>query len=98
MKRVLLRLVTVAAVFVALLLGNALRLRPMPRGGPPRDPDPTIDREAAAAHLSEAIRFRTISHQDPAQDDEAQLRGLRDFLVRTYPKTHATLGCSEIGS
>jgi carboxypeptidase PM20D1 len=98
MRRVLLRLVFAVAILFALLLGNALRVRPVPRGGPPRDPDPTIDQGTAAAHLSEAVRFRTISHQDPAQDDAAQLEGLRALLVRTYPRTHAALTREEIGS
>jgi len=46
---------------------------------------------AAARHLSAAIRFRTVSHQDPAQDDRQQWRDLRDFLARTYPATHRAL-------
>jgi carboxypeptidase PM20D1 len=97
MKRALLRVVLAAALLLALLLGNALRVRPVPRGGPPKDPDPALHADTAAAHLSEAIRFRTVSHQDAAQDDEAQLEGLRAFLVRTYPKTHAALTREEIG-
>ena len=46
---------------------------------------------AAAQHLSAAIRFRTVSHQDAAQNDQQQWRDLRDFLERTYPATHRAL-------
>jgi carboxypeptidase PM20D1 len=98
MKRWLARLLVLAAVLLAFLIGNALRVRPAPRGGPPRDPDPAIDRNAAAAHLAESIRFRTISHQDAAQDDVVQLDGLQAFLVRTYPKTHAALTHEDVGT
>jgi carboxypeptidase PM20D1 len=46
---------------------------------------------APAQHLSAAIRFRTVSHQDPAQNDQRQWRDLRNFLERTYPATHRAL-------
>jgi len=45
----------------------------------------------SAQHLSAAIRFRTVSHQDAAQNDQQQWRDLRDFLERTYPATHRAL-------
>jgi carboxypeptidase PM20D1 len=96
-KRVLRALLAAVVALLLVLTGNALRVRPAPRGGPPRTPDPSIDAAAAAAHLSEAIRFRTVSHQDPAQDEAAQFDGLRAFLVRTYPKTHAALRRETIG-
>src|SRR5438270_9783625 len=45
----------------------------------------------AAEHLAAAIRFRTVSHQDGAQDDRRQWRDLRAFLARTYPAMHRAL-------
>jgi carboxypeptidase PM20D1 len=45
----------------------------------------------AAEHLAAAIRFRTVSHQDHAQDERSEWRGLRKFLERTYPKLHRSL-------
>src|SRR2546427_7693635 len=50
------------------------------------EPSSAIDRDRAAEHLAAAIRFRTVSHQDPSEDDRAQFAGLRAFLARTYPK------------
>lgn len=48
-----------------------------------------IDADQAARHLSQAVQFRTVSHQDPAQDDRAQWDAQRAWLVQTYPKFHA---------
>src|SRR5438445_8677469 len=48
-------------------------------------------RDRAAEHLAAAIRFSTVSHQDPSEDDRAQFAGLRAFLARTYPKVHRAL-------
>ena len=52
----------------------------------PRAP---VDREGAAARLSEAIRFRTISSfENPDQDAEA-LRGLQAHIEKSFPAFHA---------
>jgi acetylornithine deacetylase/succinyl-diaminopimelate desuccinylase-like protein len=51
----------------------------------------TADPDAVAQRLGEAVRFRTISHQDPAADDRAAFAGFREFLERTYSRLHATL-------
>src|SRR5438128_12272344 len=55
------------------------------------EPSSAIDRDRAAEHLAAAIRFRTVSHQDPSEDDRTQFAGLRAFLARTYPKVHSSL-------
>src|SRR5438093_217598 len=55
------------------------------------EPSSAIDRDRVAEHLAAAIRFRTVSHQDPAEDDRAQFAGLRALLARTYPKVHRSL-------
>src|SRR3989475_9215611 len=54
-------------------------------------PSSAIDGDRAAEHLAAAIRFRTVSHQDPSEDDRAQFAGLRAFRARTYPKVHRAL-------
>src|SRR4051794_2990474 len=98
MARLLRRLALVLVLLAMALVARTLRIPRAPRGGPPAAPDSSVDANLVAAHLSQAIRFRTVSHQDPGQDDAAELQGLRDFLVRTYPQTHAALTREEIGS
>src|SRR5439155_14321598 len=47
--------------------------------------------QAIAERLSAAIRLRTISHQDPHDDDRATFAALRILFEKTYPKVHATM-------
>ncbi|MFB0515660.1 MAG: M20 family peptidase [Candidatus Neomarinimicrobiota bacterium] len=51
----------------------------------------TVDTLTAAAHLSKALTFRTISYQDPARFDPKPFRAFNRFLEETYPVVHQTL-------
>jgi carboxypeptidase PM20D1 len=50
-----------------------------------------------ADHLAQALKFKTVSHEDSKEDDTTQLDGLREFLEKTFPKTHATLAREIVG-
>jgi carboxypeptidase PM20D1 len=50
---------------------------------------PVVDTEAAAARLGAAIRFQTVSHQNPAQNQRGEWEQLQAWLVSTYPRAHA---------
>ena len=52
---------------------------------------PKIDINAAAAHLGEAVRFQTVSHQDKADNDLTQWDALHAWLVTTYPAVHKVM-------
>lgn len=52
---------------------------------------PPFDLNAAAKHLSEAVRFKTISHQKPEENDLTQWSQLHEWLQTTYPSAHAVL-------
>ncbi len=52
---------------------------------------PTYDLEAAVARLSAAAQIRTISHQDPADNDVAEWDRLHAWLAATYPATHRAM-------
>lgn len=52
---------------------------------------PAVDVERAATHLAAAVQFRTISHQDPNENDWAEWDRLHAWLADTYPATHAAL-------
>lgn len=58
---------------------------------------PPIDVQAAAQHLSAAIRFRTVSNQDDAQNQTEEWDKLRAWLSATYPKTHAAMNQRLVG-
>ena len=50
-----------------------------------------VDRDRAAHHLSEAVRFRTVSHQDASQNDVAEWDRFHAWLQETYPTAHAAM-------
>lgn len=50
-----------------------------------------IDRDAAAARLSAAIRFRTVSLAGAPGDDPAQFKNFQLWLSETYPAFHAAV-------
>jgi carboxypeptidase PM20D1 len=72
----------------SVLVGKAFVRSPRPRstGGPP--PDATFSEQTIAEHLAAAIRYRTISHQDPKEDDRTAFAEFRRFLATTYPRVH----------
>lgn len=50
-----------------------------------------IDEQAAARRLAEAVRFRTVSNQNPSQNYWSQWSSLHAWLRTSYPRTHAAL-------
>jgi carboxypeptidase PM20D1 len=50
-----------------------------------------LDSQAMAERLAQALRFQTISHQDPAQFDAGKFVALHEYLERTFPRVHAAL-------
>lgn len=56
------------------------------------------DANAAAARLGEAIRFRTVSNQDPAQNETAEWTRFQAWLQTSYPAFHATARREIVGN
>lgn len=52
---------------------------------------PVYELQAAVANLSAAAQIRTISHQDPADDEVAEWERLHAWLAATYPATHRAM-------
>jgi carboxypeptidase PM20D1 len=90
MRRRLTILTLGLAAFATVLLVRTGRLdRPADLVPPTSDFEP--DEEAAAAHLAEAIRFATVSHEDAEHQDAVAFAGLHEWLASTYPRTHEAL-------
>ncbi|MBI1684682.1 M20 family peptidase [Caulobacter hibisci] len=56
-----------------------------------------FDAAKAAAHLGEAVRFQTVSHQDAAENDLAQWDALHAWLQSTYPAAHKAMTREVVG-
>jgi len=50
-----------------------------------------IDSARAAEHLAQAVRIRTVSHQDPGENDWAEWDRFHGWLQSTYPAAHAAM-------
>lgn len=90
MKKLALVVGVALLALAAVVVGRAVRAASRQVQVEPAPPV-VIDAERAAAGLSEAIRFKTVSNQDPAQFDAAQFAGLLAFLIQRFPRVHQTL-------
>ena len=54
-------------------------------------PVAAIDGAVAAQRLAQAVRFRTVSHQDPSQNTLQEWDRFHAWLQSTYPAVHAAM-------
>ncbi len=80
----------VIILLIAVLAVNTLRKRPRPAAAPKPEPL-TLDGAAFAAHLSELIRFKTITSVTMEGFDPIEFHGLHRYLEKAYPFVHKTL-------
>ena len=78
----------IAALFLLLLTVLAVRalaFRPKPQNTPPAGPV-SFDKDRAVEALQQLVRCRTVSCNDPAQEDETEFSKLIDLLPTLYPR------------
>jgi carboxypeptidase PM20D1 len=56
-----------------------------------------VDTARAARRLGEAVRIRTVSHQDPAENETAEWDRLHAWLRDTYPAAHSAMQLDVVG-
>lgn len=93
----------IAALVLVTLLAAVLIVRTVTYKSPAADhtkialqPAPETDVQLAARHLSEAIRFRTITEQDSGTADLSQWEAMHEWLARTYPQLHEKLRLEKV--
>lgn len=72
---------------LAVLLARAFSLQSLQPHVEPL-PVESIDVAAAATRLAEAVRFETVSHQDPAMSRGEVFDAFQAWLARSYPRMH----------
>ena len=85
---VLLLLGTIVVIRTATFHSRQVRASPAAIAAASHEP---VDVRGMAEHLGQAVRFQTVSYQDPARFDAEAFRGMHGYLEATYPKLHATL-------
>lgn len=58
---------------------------------------PAVDLNTAAEHLGAAVRFPTVSYEDPSRIDLSAFQGLHAWMADTYPRVNAMLQREPIG-
>jgi carboxypeptidase PM20D1 len=82
-------LVAVLLIRASLLTSHKIKVDPAP--------PLAIDRQGAAERLAGALRFQTISRQEPSEIDRIILLQLHDYLDRKFPKVHKALKRDIVG-
>ena len=77
-------------LLVAVLLYNTFTFESRQLSDVPPAPAIAIS-DSAVAHLSQAIRFKTVSNQDPALIDTTQFETFVAFLASAFPRVHERL-------
>jgi carboxypeptidase PM20D1 len=90
-RKILWGVLAVVAILAAVVLYRTFTFGPETAAEAPvaLAPPVPIDVNQAALHLGQAIRFQTVSHQDPKADDPKAWDDQRAWLQATYPKFHA---------
>ena len=85
MKRIVLAGGVVLVALVALVLYRTSQIGPPPTAKAVAVDLIRVDPNETAAHLAQAVRFRTVSTQDPADFDPQPLIDLQIWMRQTYP-------------
>jgi carboxypeptidase PM20D1 len=89
------KIIAVTLLLGLIVLATALVVRTLSftsKQGAPQDVVAiAVDERAAAERLAGALKFQTVSHQDPSLLDSAAFLDLHRYLEATYPLVHAQL-------
>lgn len=96
MKKLLIAIAAAALVLAAVVLVRTAGYKAEPLAEVPRR-EFSLDGQRIAQHLSEAIRFRTISSQLEQPQTRAQFEAFIDWLARTYPEVHSSMPPQRLG-
>ncbi len=91
----MIRRVLIASFLVLAAVATILAINTLRQGSQQIEAHPSplmpVDGGAAAARLTGAVRFRTISFENPSAETQAQLLEFRAYLERVFPHVHASL-------
>lgn len=80
----------ILSALVAFMLAKTMFLKPKKYSVPYPD-DVAIDAMKAAEHLSDAVKFKTVSNTDPEKTNWDEFDGYVGYLERTFPLTRMHL-------
>ncbi|MCP5373057.1 MAG: M20/M25/M40 family metallo-hydrolase, partial [Hyphomicrobiales bacterium] len=95
MKKILAAVAALVVVLAAVLVVRTTVFGPERQAA--AAPAPAVAAPDAPGHLAQAIAIRTVSHQDPAEDDGAAFTAFTDWLAATYPAVHGAMTREILG-
>lgn len=96
MKKLLMAIAAAALALAAVVLVRTAGYSAEPLAEVPRR-ERSLDAQRIARHLSEAIRFRTVSSQLDQPQTRAQFESFIDWLAQTYPEVHSAMPPARLG-
>ncbi|MFH6604029.1 M20 family peptidase [Maribacter algicola] len=94
MKKLIYTILAIFAILAIVLVFNTLMLTSRQIAPEPLKkldiPDKVLQ------NLSKSIQFKTISYNEDAIPDSTAFNGFHDFLIETFPLTHASLSLEKI--
>lgn len=97
MKKILLIIVLCLGLLVSVVLIRTIQFSSRQINVEPIT-DIEIDEKEVAEHLSNAIRFKTISYKDTAKFDSKEFLGLHKYFEKIFPNIHRKLTKEIIGN
>lgn len=85
------------AVFILITLIRAIFFK-APPVKKEEFPEESVNEKRAADNLSEAIKIKTISHEDESLTDWNEFERFHAFLRKAYPKIHSTMEITKISN
>ena len=90
MKKWIGAVVATVALLAAVLAFNAARFTSR-QIEVARNDEAVPDAVPAVQRLAQAIRFQTLSHQDPSKFQRSEFEGFHTFLAHSFPRMHSAL-------
>ena len=90
MKKWIGAVVAAAVLLAAVLAFNAARYGSR-QIDVARNDEAGPDAAPAVQRLAQAVRFQTLSHQDPSKFPRSEFEGFHTFLARSFPRMHSAL-------
>ncbi len=87
-------LLALLCAFLAVILVRALMFRPAPVQ-PRGKEDVSFDGDAAVESLRQLVRCKTVSSEDPSQEDDAEFEKLISLLPGLYPNVDRVCGLTR---
>ena len=96
MKSILVILLAGLLLLCAIIVARTVMHQPQTLGAVARV-EVELDEQIIGKHLSEAIRFKTVSFQNPENAQAAEFEAFIVWLAATYPQVHQAMQLTRLG-